>query len=73
MPLEMQKGGRGRGDARDLAQLKAAFVLLRSGCLYRQKGLLKALGVCVGAAPCLGAINCRFRSINRINVMGLRH
>lgn len=61
------------GNARDLARLKAAFVLQRSGRLYGQKGLLTAVGVCVGAAVCPGAINCRFRSINRINTTGLRH
>lgn len=43
------------------------------GCLYGQKRLLRAVGVCVRAAACLGAIDCRIRSINRINTTGLRH
>lgn len=57
MPLEGQWG---RGDAGvegafSLTQWKAVLVLRQRDCLYGQKGLL---GVYVGAALCLGTVNC---------------
>lgn len=65
----MQERGRERGMLMPFAQSS-----LYSKQLFVRAGrALEAVGICRGAAVCPGSINPTFRSISRINNLGLRH